>query len=157
MPPRQFDIQTLKDGRRWGIAWDEKPRCVNGGHLIKPKHAKHFVPDTLVTCVFRPGHGTTECGVQQWGILFTLGGSAKIQGTGERALIMVEVTRELIERRKREPMIELEWMTLLGLTLPGVDVDLLGAGQNDAFCAICGRTFARHTLANHEFTPTEDV
>ena len=54
-----------------------------------------------------------------------------MRGTGERWWLAVEVTDAHVRAMRERPMIFLERMSLLACVLPGVDLDLLGAGDVD--------------------------
>lgn len=122
-----FSGFVLNDGRRGGICWDEKPRCVTGHRLVPKRQRDLPITEGIVTCIHRESREAQPCDVQQWAQLLTAGGSARVQGSGERAWLVVEITREHIDRMRREPMIFLERMVVLGVALPGVDLDVLGA------------------------------
>lgn len=121
--PRFFGLLT-SDGRRCGISWDERPMCVNiigdRPHRLLTRD-QVVIADTIATCVHRPARGADRCGVQLYIVPLTFGGSARVQGAGERAWLMVEITREQIERVRREPMLVLERLHLLGVALAGTD------------------------------------
>lgn len=122
----KFSGFVLSDGRRGGICWDEKPRCV-GAHRLRTREP--VLTEAITTCQHRDGRGLEPCGLQLYVAQMTFGGSAEIRGAGERAWLVVEITREHVERMKREPMIFLERMIILGVALPGVDLDILGGAQ----------------------------
>lgn len=111
----------LPDGRRGGLCWDEKPRCPFDHRLMTKAP---ILDDGIVTCTHRH-YPAPECGAKLYVACFTFGGSAAVRGSGERAWLVVEVTREHIERMIREPMIFLERAIVLGLTVPGVEVDVM--------------------------------
>jgi predicted RNA polymerase sigma factor len=121
---------VLADGRRGGICWDEKPRCV-AGHRLHTKQKQPIISEALTTCVHKASREAEPCGIQQFVQVFTVGGSARIQGQGERAWLAVQVTRDHVERMRREPMIFLERMVILGVALPGVELDLTGDLQTE--------------------------
>lgn len=118
-----FSGFTLADGRRGGICWDEKPRCVEPHHL---KTRDVVLAEGIVRCRHQERRASSPCGAQLYVSQLTHGGSPKARGEGERIWIVVEVTREHIERMKREPMIFIERMIVLGVALPGVETDILG-------------------------------
>lgn len=127
----KFSGFVLSDGRRGGICWDEKPRCVN---VIKPHRLKLREPvitEAIGACQHRIDRHSEPCGTTLYVAQMTFGGSAIVRGTGERAWLVVEITREHIERMKREPMIFLERMIILGVALPGVELDVLGGLGDD--------------------------
>jgi hypothetical protein len=123
--PRLASLVTLPDGRRVGVCWDEKPRCVTGHrfHTKDPKRVRQVRIDLLEPCHHRPYKEGPLCGVLQ---LATL---CSIPGTGERFWISVELTDAHRERLLKEPMIFLQRMALLGCALPGVEIDLLGVQE----------------------------
>jgi hypothetical protein len=116
-----FSAFTLADGRRAGFSWDAKPRCIHG-HRIPDDEAP--ITEGIITCRHRGGRREPECGVRIYLVLLTFGGSAAVQGTGERAYLVVEVTRSLVLQMKQRPMLTLERLSVLACVLPGVDVDL---------------------------------
>jgi hypothetical protein len=120
-----FSGFVLSDGRRGGICWDEKPRCIHD-HLLVPKQKEPILTEAITTCVHRPTRDSAPCGVRLYAALLSFGGSAAVRGKGERAWIIVEITPDHVERMRREPMIFLERMVILGVALPGVEIDLLG-------------------------------
>jgi hypothetical protein len=129
--PRLAGFQ-LADGRRGGFCWDEKPFCVNLlGH--RPHHLltrdQVVLSDTIASCHHRPARGEAHCGVRLYIVQMTFGGSARVQGSGERGWLCVEITREHIERMKRQPMLILERLHLVGVALPGVDLYFPPAGE----------------------------
>lgn len=134
MPPSREDAKftgfVTSDGRRGGFCWDGKPRCVNG-HKLRPRQGKPILTEAITTCVHRDQRGGVECGALIYAGMFTVGGSARVRGSGERCWIVVEITRDHVERMAREPMIFLERMVILGVALPGVELDVLGVGQSE--------------------------
>jgi hypothetical protein len=116
---------VLSDGRRGGMCWDEKPRCVEPHRLIT-KQREPILTEAITTCQYRAHTESTPCGVRLYVAQLTFGGSAAVRGTGERAWLVVELTPEHVERMRREPMIFLERMVILGVALPGVEIDVLG-------------------------------
>lgn len=118
----------LRDGRRGGFCWDEKPRCVNvfGGEPHRLKTKGPVIADLITRCEHRPASKQGECGARLYVALLTFGGSAKAQGRGERLWLVVEVTAPQIQRISTEPMILLEKLSLLNCVLPGVASDVLG-------------------------------
>lgn len=122
--PRFAGLIT-SDGRRAGVTWDERPMCVNvigdRPHRLMTRD-QVVISDTIATCVHRPARGTDRCNVQLYIVQMTFGGSARVQGSGERAWLVVEITRQHIERMRREPMLILERLHLIGVALPGTDL-----------------------------------
>lgn len=130
---QQFTAFVLRDGRRAGLCWDEKPRCVHG-HRLKtrdPQQLRDVRLDALLTCIHRGDRNAAPCDTRQYVALNTFGGSANVKGTGERFWLVVEVTDEHVRHMRAQPMIFLERMSLLSCVLPGVDMDLAGAPQDD--------------------------
>jgi hypothetical protein len=121
----RFSGFRLTDGRRGGFVWDEKPFCVNvlgdRPHRLLTRD-NVVLNDTVASCHFRPARGTSHCGATLYIAQMTFGGSARAQGSGERAWLVVEITREHIERMRRQPMLMLERLHLIGVALPGVDL-----------------------------------
>jgi hypothetical protein len=110
---------VLRDGRRGGFCWEEKPRCVNAfaGEPHRLATKRPVITDTIAHCEHRPALGQGECGARLYVALLSFGGSAKVQGRGERVWLVVEVTpttcsacdrahdlpREDVARRLRAP------------------------------------------------------
>ena len=133
-PLSRFTGFVLRDGRRAGFCWDEKPRCVHG-HRLKvkdPQQLRNLRLDGLFTCTHRGESAAAPCNTRQYVALSTFGGSAAVRGQGERFWINVEVTDEHVRHMRARPMIFLETMALLDCVLPGVEHDLVGAGDDDA-------------------------
>lgn len=113
------------DGRRGGVCWDEKLRCVNheiGPHLLNPDQAP--IVDTIVQCRHRR-RGGPRCGVHLYIAQLSVGGSPVIRGGGERIAIVVETTRAQAHKLRSVPMLFVERMILLGMAVPGVAEDLI--------------------------------
>lgn len=122
----RFSGFVLSDGRRGGICWDEKPRCVNPDPKPhRPRLREPVITEGIGTCHHRADRGAPECGTRLYIAQLTFGGSAVVRGAGERAWLVVEITDDHIRRMKSEPMIFLERMVILGVALPGVELDIL--------------------------------
>lgn len=123
---RSFSGFVLADGRRGGVCWDEKPRCI---HPHRLRTREPVLTEAITTCQHRKDRGAEPCGAQLYVALLTFGGSAAVRGAGERAWLVVEITSDHVQRMRREPMIFLERMAILGVALPGVEIDILGIDQ----------------------------
>lgn len=123
--PPPFSGFVLSDGRRGGICWDEKPRCI-APHRLIPKQREPILTEAITTCVHRDGRAAPACDVRLYVAQLAFGGSAVVRGRGERCWLVVEITPEHVERMRREPMIFLERMIILRVALPGVELDVLG-------------------------------
>lgn len=133
-PLHQFTAFVVRDGRRAGFCWDEKPRCIHG-HRLKtkdPQQLRDVRHDTVVTCTHRESRDAEPCNTRQYVALATFGGSATMKGSGERFWFVVEVTDEHVKRMREQPMIFLERMSLLDCVLPGVARDLAGVLSVDS-------------------------
>lgn len=109
-----FSAFRLADGRRAGFCWDEKPRCVNG-HRIDEHDAP--VTEGITRCMHREQRGGPPCGLRLYLCRLPF-------ATGERAYLVVEITRSLILAMKGRPLLELERLSILRCVLPGVEIDL---------------------------------
>jgi hypothetical protein len=116
----------LRDGRRAGFCWDERPRCVNvfGGrpHLLTKLP---LISDSVMRCTHRPAPAHGECDAHLYVALLHFGGSAHVQGEGQRMWLVVETTNEHVHQLRTRPMILLEKLALLDCVLPGVTDDLI--------------------------------
>jgi len=136
VPVRMFSGFTLADGRRGGVCWDQKPRCpaVSAGTGSRPATRSSCAtspPTPWSLACTRTGATRPSAGSDSTVSLNTFGGSAAVRGTGERWWLAVEVTDAHVRAMRERPMIFLERMSLLACVLPGVDLDLLGAGDVD--------------------------
>lgn len=117
---RPFSGFVLADGRRGGLAWGHKPRCVKGNpttHLLCHPGVR-ILTDSLVTCRHRSGRSGTICGAELY--------VRRFPRTKDEAQVwlVVETSPAHVQRMLREPMIFLERMVILGVALPGVEFDI---------------------------------
>lgn len=118
---------VLRDGRRAGFCWEEKPRCVNVFDGQPHRLTKRpLLNDSILRCQHRPGPKHGECDALLYVALLHFGGSAQVRGHGQRVWFVVEVADEHVQQMRTHPMIFLEKLVLAGCTLPGVDADVLG-------------------------------
>lgn len=113
-PRPGFAAFTLGDGRRAGFCWDEKPRCVLGHRLDENDGP---VTEGITRCLHRETRGGPPCGLRLYLCRLSF-------ATGERAYLVVEISRSLILEMKRRPLLELERLSVLRCVLPGVEIDL---------------------------------
>lgn len=127
--PLRWTAGLLRDGRRFGVSSEERPRCLGSDpdhpHLLKlPPDTRMPITEGIVRCQHRPRRHGEPCRMQAYYALVTVGPRPQARGEGERIWLAVEVTPAHVERMYREPMIFLEKLSLLSVTMPGVDLDL---------------------------------
>lgn len=112
---------TLQDGRRGGYCWAEKPRCVLGHRLRMRGGHVLVVAEAVVECQHRQDRGGDPCGIRQY--------VQRVEvGQGHLLWLVVEVHEEHVQAMRERARLPLEHLALVGLALPGVETDLIGAG-----------------------------
>lgn len=119
-PLPKFAPLVTADGRRAGWCWGDKPRCTNPEpHAHRLRTKIHILSEAIVECENRHDRGGPTCGVRLY-----VRKVPRLTKSEALCWFVCEVTPEHVERMKREPMLFLETMTILGCVLPGVELDI---------------------------------
>lgn len=126
-----FQGFVLKDGRRGGFCWDEKPRCIGRageahGHRFKPRDPealRTLTTEMVARCQHKAGAQQPICGALLYIAVLSFGGSAVIRGQGQRCMLIVELHEKMLDQIG-QPMLFLERMALIEIALPGVLLDI---------------------------------
>ena len=123
----RFQGFVLRDGRRGGFCWDEKPRCVGRvgepfSHRIRPKDAEWFknfkaAREGIVRCHHRLEAGGIECNALLYVVRLSLSPT-------DHALFVVELREDQREMMGSAAMKFLETLQLIDVALPGVGLDI---------------------------------
>ena len=127
---QQWTGFRLKDGRRGGICWAGKPRCV-AGHRLKPRDPEQLrtLSTEMVTrCQHKHGAGHPICGALLYVAVVSFG--PRLLPRCERCLIVVELREDMLDSIG-DPMLFIERMALIDVALPGVGLDIGVRGERE--------------------------